>query len=137
MLKHNSIDGFTSQPIIQQDLKRCRLRSVPSCTSTLFLFLSMIYFAFFGYFGLYNANLTTYEVRYDDVCGNNMTCFVNFTIDHNFTGSKIGLYYKITNFTQNRVEIADSYSIDMLIGNYANDITSCNFRKYLNDKKKH
>lgn len=71
-------------------------------------------------------------MRYDDICGNNMNCFVNFTVEHNFTG-KIGLYYKITNFKQNRREIAESYSTDMLMGKVAKNLDSCKFRKYQND----
>ena len=115
MKRDQQISEFTSQPIIQQDLKRCRLRSVPYCTSVMFFLLSVIYAFFFCFFGLDPLTAEVIEMRYDDVCGHSRTCLVSFEVK-NTIPHPVGMYYKLTGFTQMRREIASSYSSKMLRG---------------------
>ncbi|KAH0792099.1 cell cycle control protein [Histomonas meleagridis] len=130
------VEGFANLPIIQQELKMCRLRSTPACTSSIFFLLSILYFCLFcvvGYTTYYNTNI---EVRYDDVCNGSDTCIVNFTIPKDIN-QPLGLYYKLTNFKQARKEIATSFETRMLMGQYVSidDVESCTFRKFVNDTK--
>ncbi|OHT12970.1 hypothetical protein TRFO_16916 [Tritrichomonas foetus] len=133
-----SVGLFASQAIIQQDLKRCRLRSVPFCTSAVFFALSIIYTWLFCYFGLnmyYAAIEKTFDFRYDDICGNNTTCIVDFEIPTSITGTA-GLYYRLTNFKQMRREISSSFNAKMLQGKEISesDMEKCQPRLYLDDK---
>lgn len=109
-----NIASMTSQPIIQQDLKNCRLRSVPFCTSSLFFLLSILYAWLFCAFGLPMLYSKSIEVQYDNFC-NESTCIVPFELPYDMK-APIGLYYKLSNFEQNRRDLASSFSPEMLAG---------------------
>ena len=106
-----------SQPIIQQDLKRCRLRSTPYCMSVVFFILSLTYAMLFCLFGLESLKSYVVSVRYDDVCANTTTCLISFNITQPIR-SPVGMYYRLTKMSQMRREIASSYSTEMLKGKY-------------------
>jgi hypothetical protein len=132
--KHFSIDSFASQPIIQQELKRCRLRSVPFCTSAIFFALSLVYTWLFCFYGFESYYASSVEVRYDENCSGRTSCLLDFEIPKKMEG-RVGLYYKLTHFTQMRREIATSFQSDMLKGLTVenNDLQSCVPRVYYND----
>lgn len=128
-----------SNPIIQQDLKRCRLRSVPFCTSAVFFALAIFYTWLFSYYGLSMYDISKnkmIDIRYDDICANQTTCIVDFNISTTIT-NPVGLYYKLTNFTQMRREIANSYSLKMLHGEVEtkSGLEDCQPRLYIDDKE--
>jgi hypothetical protein len=132
--KHFSIDSFASQPIIQQELKRCRLRSVPFCTSAIFFALSLVYIWLFSFYGLDSYYSASIEQRYDLTCKGRTSCLVDFVIDKPMKG-RIGLYYKLTKFSQMRRELATNFQSEMLKGlNVSKSaLSSCIPRVYYND----
>lgn len=130
---------ITSNPIIQQDLKRCRLRSVPFCTSAVFFALAIFYTWLFSFYGLSMYDISknkTIDIRYDDICENQTTCIVDFNISRTIT-NPVGLYYKLTNFKQMRREIANSYSLKMLLGEEEtkSGLENCQPRLYIEDEE--
>jgi len=129
-----NIGSFRSQPIIQQDLKRCRLRSVPHCSTVLFYLFAIIYAVLFCYYGLSMHRIHEFVMRYDDVCGNQTNCILEIDLPENFT-APIGLYYRLTNFYQLHRQIANSFSSMQLRGMVANtkDLAKCNPHTYIND----
>lgn len=109
-----------NRPILQQNLKRCRLRSVPFCTSAIFFVLGVFYTWLFCFYGVTlhdSVQNNQIDIRYDDKCGNQSTCIISFTINESID-QPVGIYYKITNLKQMRREIASSYNPLMLRGQY-------------------
>ena len=129
----HSIEALTSQPIIQQDLKRCRIRATPACTSTVFFFIAILYVWLFCFYGLAQRYTKEYEFRYDEFCKNSTICVFPFTIDTQLT-QPIGLFYKLTDFKQTDRGIAESYSSEMLQGKEIKDYNSCEPHIYLSDQ---
>ena len=130
---------ITSNPIIQQDLKRCRLRSVPFCTSAFFFALGIFYTWLFSFYGISMYEISKnkmVEVRYDDICGNQTTCIVDFNITTAIK-NPVGLYYKLTKLKQMRREIANSYSLKMLNGQEEtkSGLESCKPQVYIDNKE--
>jgi hypothetical protein len=125
---------LTSPALRHQELKRCRIRSVPLCTSVAFFGLALIYAWLFTTIGLQSSLLESLEVRYDNVCRGDQFCIVPFEIKDPFTKT-VGLYYKITHFSQMRREIATSFQSDMLRGNAVrvDDLDSCSPEIYINN----
>jgi hypothetical protein len=132
--KQFNIPSLASQPIIQQELKRCRLRSVPFCTSAIFFTLSLIYTWLFSFYGFESYYASFIEQRYDDQCANRTSCLLSFEIPTAMKG-RIGLYYKLTNFAQMRRELASNFQSDMLKGQTVSEkaLSSCIPRVYYND----
>ncbi|EAY22884.1 hypothetical protein TVAG_076310 [Trichomonas vaginalis G3] len=128
-----NIGAFKSQPIVQQDLKRLRLRSTPFCISVLFYILGVIYLILVSYYGYTLQNIQEYTKRYDEECSNKSSCIVNITIEENMKGP-IALYYKLTNFYQLHRTIANSYSAQQLRGQNATDeqLQKCQPRTFIN-----
>jgi hypothetical protein len=129
-----AISRFTSQPIIQQELKRCRLRSVPYCTSVIYLLLALVYFWLFAYHGLNRLYGYTVEMRYDDLCEGATNCLVSFNVTRTLR-NRVGLYYKLTKVHQMRREIASSFQSGMLQGEYVDiaKLSDCTPVIYINN----
>ena len=113
-------ENFTSQPILQQELKECKLRASPTCMSVVLFLIGTIYLIFLSTFGLKSYFAHTLTYRYDDKCENKTTCLIAFNITDNFY-PPIGLYYKLTNFKQMHRDIASSYQRNMLRGKTADE----------------
>jgi hypothetical protein len=129
------VGRFTSAPLLEQNLKRCRIRSVPLCSSVIFLTLAIFYSWMFSAIGLQFALSKTIEVRYDDQCGSRASCLVDFSVPYDFT-YPAALFYKLTGFSQTRRDFATSYNSAMLRGGVvdAEEVNkSCIPLIYLND----
>lgn len=132
-------ETIRSNPLIQQDLKRCRLRSVPFCTSAVFFALAIFYTWLFSFYGMSMYEISQnrmIDIRYDDICGNQTTCIVDFNIS-NPIQNPVGLYYKLTEFNQMRREISESYSLKMLHGEVEtkSGLQNCQPRLYIDDNE--
>lgn len=115
-----------SQPIFQQDLKRCRLRTVPFCTSVVFYILGVVYALLAGIYGIAAVQARSVIVPYSDLCADTVTCLVPFNITETIR-APAAIYYRLTGFSQQRRDIASSYNQKMLKGEVASesDLTSC------------
>jgi hypothetical protein len=127
---------LTSPSLRHQELKRCRVRSVPLCTSVAFFGLALIYSWLFSAIGLQTSLHQSIEVPYGERCKSDPLCLVDFEIKENFSDD-VGLYYKITEFSQMRRDIAASFQPDMLRGMKVseNELESCSPEIYLNNTK--
>lgn len=134
-LSFSRITGFRRYAIIQQDLKRCRLRTVPYYASVFFYFLGVIHLFLFCLLTNVSENNTVIK-RYDDSCGDSKTCVVNFTLNSDLN-PPFGLYYRLTNFKQMHRRIYSSYSEEMLAGHVASkeSIEKCYPFIYLNNSR--
>lgn len=124
-------------PIWQQNLKRCRIRTVPCCNSIAFCLISILYAFFFCYFGLSAYFAEVIITEYDNICLSNLTCHLDIEIP-NTMNPPVFLYYKVTNFLQNHIDIASSYNSKMLRGDFVSetkDLESCNPYIYVNDSE--
>lgn len=130
--KNKAIGTFQSQPIVQQELKRCRLRTVPFCASVLFFALAVLYSILFCYYGLTMRRVQDIQIRYDNECGNLTDCEINVTLENDLI-APIGFFYKLTNFNQLNRLIAESYSIQQLRGFHAkaDDLEKCGTKIYI------
>ena len=130
-----SVSSFASQPIVQQDLKRCRLRSVPYCSSVVFFILSQTYAFLFCFYGLENIDRVVVSVPYGSRC-TERSCLIPFEVPEDIPGP-VGLYYRLTKFSQMRREIATSYSSEMLAGKNASraNLDNCKPEQYFDDQK--
>lgn len=129
-----NIGSFKSQPIVQQDLKRLRLRSTPYCTSVLFYILAVIYLILFSYYGLSMLAVREVQKDYTDECGNKTSCIVQINVTETLR-SPVGLYYRLTNFYQLHRTIAESYSSKQLRGQVADkkELEKCQPKTYINN----
>ena len=129
-----SISSFRSQPIIQQDLKRLRLRSTPFCMSVILYFLAVVYLIFFSELGLAMNNLNEISINYGEQCSGFQTCIVTVNLTKPLK-APWGMYYKLTNFYQFHKSIAGSYSSLQLRGKIASEsqLVDCQPKTYIND----
>ena len=69
---------------------------------------------------------TEVRIRYDDVCGTQRFCQVEFTLDQEMAGP-IYFYYNIQNFYQNYRLLFDSKSLSQLLGSdlAADGVAAC------------
>lgn len=128
-----NIGAFKSQPIVQQDLKRLRLRSTPFCTSVMFYIFGVIYLILLANYGLSLHLIKEYVFRYDDKCENTSSCIITINIPVDMK-PPIGLYYRLTNFYQLHRKIANSYSYKQLSGKVADEkqLKQCQPKTYIN-----
>jgi hypothetical protein len=93
-------------------------RPVPTITSTSLTFLFFgIAFIVIGIIVLVNSNkIVEVSQRYDDICGNKLSCPININVPQDMT-SPIMVYYQLNNFYQNHRRYVKSKSNSQLIGN--------------------
>ena len=129
-----NIKSTQSQPLIQQDLKRLRLRSTPYCTSVLFYLLGVIYLVFLCLYGLSMSQVNEVEIDYGSTCGTNSSCILTFDVPDKIR-APFGLYYRLSNFFQLHRTIANSFSSDQLRGKIASEseLEQCQPQTYIND----
>lgn len=135
--RERTIDACASMPLWQQDLKRCRLRTVPYCVSVVFFLLSILYAYFFCYFGFLTkrASLKKISVEYGEKCGDELSCLVDFDVPYEMTEPT--LFYRLEGLVPNRRDIANSYSTRMLRGDYVSTeemLASCAPVVYYDDR---
>jgi hypothetical protein len=89
----------------------------------------------FSVIGLQFALSQIIEVRYDDQCGMQTSCLVDFSVPYNFT-YPVALFYRLTRFSQSRRDFATSFDSAMLRGEFVEQKDfekSCLPTVYLND----
>jgi hypothetical protein len=129
-----NIGSFKSQPIVQQDLKRLKLRSTPFCMSVLFYILAVIYLILFSYYGFSMLAVREVSKDYDAECENKTSCIVQINVTETLR-KPVGLYYRLTNFYQLHRTIANSYSTRQLRGQIADEdeLERCQPKTYINN----
>jgi len=108
----------------------------PLFTPTIVFTLSVIVGSLFLGVGLYFMNMTDSmyeeEIRYDDVCSENSTCIVNFSVTNEV--SNVYMFYKLTNFYQNHRRYVFSRNYEQLRGEYVDfdDMENCDPYRSIN-----
>lgn len=126
----------TNTVFSQQRIVAWRPLFTPFCTTFILFLLGGILIIIGVLLYVYLAHLPFYDIRYDNICGNDNECGITFTINEEIKGN-IYMHYKLTNFHQNHRRYIFSKSDNQLRGEYVKyeSMTECGDFRSVNESK--
>ena len=106
---------------LQQRLPACRPIMTPFISVIFYLCMCAVSLGLgLGYY-FANVNVWELSIRYDDKCGNNISCLIDIDVEEDIEDSELFLYYELTKVYQDNFMFTSSKSWAQLEGKYATD----------------